>query len=83
MSRPITLAEQAADYAAKRDAAIAALPALLAERDAAEAAWCDKGGAVRMWVARAAVDRHHRHIDAMRREAESHRRLADLAAFRR
>jgi hypothetical protein len=78
MSAPITLQEQAAAYAAKRDAAIAALPALIAERDAAEAAWCERGGSVRMWCARDAVERQHRHIGRMKREAATHALLLDL-----
>lgn len=83
MSSPITLAQQADDYAANREAAIAALPGLIAEREAAEAAWAERGGAVRMWNAREAVTRQHRHIDRMTREAKTHRLLADLAAFKR
>jgi hypothetical protein len=78
MSHPITLQEQAWYYAAKRDAAIAALPVLIAERDAAEAAWCERGGSVRMWCARDAVERQHRHIGRMKREAATHALMLDL-----
>jgi len=83
MSHPITLTEQAAYYAQARDEAIAALPALIAQRDAAEAAWAERGGAVRMWNAREAVDRQHRHIDGMTREAKTHALLVKLAALKR
>jgi hypothetical protein len=74
---------EAADYAEKLRAAVEALPGMIAEREAAEAAWCDKGGSVRMWVARAAVDRQHKHIDHLRRELSTHRMLADLSGGRR
>ena len=83
MSAPITLEQQAAHYAAALTRAKADLPALIAERDAAEAAWVERGGAVRMWCAREAVARQHRHVDRMRKEYETHRLLADLTAGRR
>lgn len=75
--------QQAAAYEAALAKAQAALPGLIAEREAAEAAWVERGGAVRMWNAREAVTRQHRHIDRMTREAKTHRLLADLAAFKR
>jgi hypothetical protein len=78
VSRPITLAQQAAHYAQAREAAVAALPALIAEREAAEADWAKAGGSVRMWCARDAVDRQHRHIARMTREANTHALLLDL-----
>lgn len=83
MSRPITLAQQAAHYAQAREAAIAALPALIAEREAAAAAWAERGGAVRMWNAREAVARQHRHIDRMTREAKTHALLVELSSYKR
>jgi hypothetical protein len=82
MSAPITLQQQAAHYAAAFAKAKADLPALIAERDAAEAVWVERGGAVRMWCARDAVARQRRHIDRMRKEYETHRLLADLTAGR-
>jgi hypothetical protein len=78
MSHPITLEQQAAYYAEKHRKAIADLPALIAERDAAEAAWCEKGGSVRMWLARDAVTAQYRFIDKMKREADTHALLLDL-----
>lgn len=83
MSHPITLAEKAAYYAQTRDMAIAALPALIAEREAAEAAWAERGGAVQMWNAREAVARQHRHIDRMTREAKTHALLVGLSSYKR
>ena len=76
------LASKADELEAKRDAAIAALPALEAERDAAEAGWVD-GGVVRMWCARDAVERQQRSIDRLMREAAMYRRLSDIRNFAR
>lgn len=74
---------QAAAYEAALAKAKAALPGLIAEREAAEAAWAERGGAVRMWNAREAVGRHEKLLAQLRREVETHRLLADLVAGRR
>ena len=75
--------QQAAAYSAAYAKAVADLPGLIAEREAAEAAWAERGGAVRMWNAREAVTRQHRHIAEMLKQYETHRLLADVAAGRR
>ena len=76
-------AEQAAAYEAALAKAQAALPALIAEREAAEAAWAERGGAVRMWCAREAVTSHEKLLARLRREVETHRLLADIVGGRR
>ena len=75
--------QQAAAYEAALAKAQAALPGLIAEREAAEAAWCERGGSVRMWNAREAVSRHEKLLTQLRREVQTHRLLADLVAGRR
>lgn len=75
-----TFAEQADAYAAQLTRAVARLAVLERAKAEAEAAWCERGGSVRMWNARNAVDHQHRLIVRLRKEVETHRMLADLVA---